>query len=310
MFVGREDERRWLRDRLARVVAYGEMMGSLAVATGPRGVGKTSLMRDLQAQAQESGFVVAWVAGVKQQPFLADVVDRVTRALDRAGRLEKSGRARVQEVGVEVGVGLAKVSHDFFNALAGLAGYLELLADEPATEESRELQHKAHNVAERLGYLGEDLLVQATAGSGQLSIAPVQVSVSKELRACVLAFPRLEIHLDVDEDLVVIADRLRLHQVLGNLIRNAQRYGRPPVTIVERAAGQHWAEIGVSDAGDGIPPDFVAAMFDRHTRATGTGTIGTGIGLAVARDLAERGTLDYRPAGNRFILTLPSGAAD
>lgn len=63
VFVGREDDRRWLRDRLARVVAYGEMMSPLAVATGPRGVGKTSLMRDLQARAQESGFVVAWVAG-------------------------------------------------------------------------------------------------------------------------------------------------------------------------------------------------------------------------------------------------------
>ena len=110
VFVGREDERRWLRDRLARVIAYGEMMGPLALATGPRGVGKTSLMRDLQAQAQEAGFVVAWVAGVKLQPFLAEVVDRVTRALDRADRLGKPGRARVQEVGVEVGVGLAKVS--------------------------------------------------------------------------------------------------------------------------------------------------------------------------------------------------------
>ena len=47
---------------------------------------------------------------MEQQPFLADVVDRVTRALDRAGRLEKPARARIQEVGVEVGVGLAKVS--------------------------------------------------------------------------------------------------------------------------------------------------------------------------------------------------------
>ncbi|MEN8674216.1 HAMP domain-containing sensor histidine kinase [Nocardioides sp.] len=210
---------------------------------------------------------------------------------------------------------MAAATHDFLNALAGLAGYLELLADEPATEQSRELQRKAHNVAERLGYLGEDLLVQATAGSGQLSIEPVPVSVSEELRACALAFPRLEIHLDVDEDLMVVADRLRLHQVLGNLIRNAQRYGRPPVSIAARAIGQGWAEIVVSDAGDGIPPDFVAAMFDRHTRATGTGTIGTGIGLAVARELAERqgGNLDYLPDGNRFVLTLPSvaaGAAD
>jgi hypothetical protein len=111
VFVGREDERRRLRDRLARVVAYGEMMGPLAVATGPRGLGKTSLLRDMQAQAQESGFVVAWVSGVKHQPFLADVVDRVTRALDRAGHLAKPGRDnRIQEVGVEVGIGLAKVS--------------------------------------------------------------------------------------------------------------------------------------------------------------------------------------------------------
>lgn len=110
VFVGRDRERSLLRDRLARVVAYGEMMGPLTVVTGPRGVGKTSLMREVQAQAQESGFVVAWVSGVKQQPFLADVVDRVTRALERAGRLEKPARNRVQEVGLEVGIGLAKVS--------------------------------------------------------------------------------------------------------------------------------------------------------------------------------------------------------
>lgn len=93
------------------MVAYGEMMGPLAVATGPRGLGKTSLLRDVQAQAQESGFVTAWVSGVKHQPFLADVVDRVTRALDRADHLAKPGRGnRLQEVGVEVGLGLAKVS--------------------------------------------------------------------------------------------------------------------------------------------------------------------------------------------------------
>ena len=68
-----------MRDRLARVVAYGEMMGPLALTTGPRGLGKTSLLRDVQAQAQASGFIVAWASGVRHQPFLADVVDRVTR---------------------------------------------------------------------------------------------------------------------------------------------------------------------------------------------------------------------------------------
>lgn len=112
VFVGREQERTRLRDRLARVAAYGEMMGPLTVVTGPRGLGKTSLLRDVADQATEDGFVVAWVFGVKQQPFLADVVDEVTRSLRRADVLDPKQRAskRVEEVGVEVNAGIAKVS--------------------------------------------------------------------------------------------------------------------------------------------------------------------------------------------------------
>ena len=110
VFVGRSAERERLRDRLARIAAYGEMMGPLVVVTGPRGVGKTSLLRDVAAQAQEDGFVVAWVAGVKRQPFLADVVDRVTRALERAEVLSEPGGRRVDQLGVELNAGIAKLS--------------------------------------------------------------------------------------------------------------------------------------------------------------------------------------------------------
>ena len=79
-YGGRETELRLIDDRLARVIAYGEMMGPLLAITGPRGVGKTSLLRDVQDRATEAGFVVAWSAGVKHQPFLPDVVDRVISA--------------------------------------------------------------------------------------------------------------------------------------------------------------------------------------------------------------------------------------
>jgi hypothetical protein len=51
VFVGREAERDRLRGRLARVAAYGEMMGPLTIVTGPRGVGKTSLLRDVADRA-------------------------------------------------------------------------------------------------------------------------------------------------------------------------------------------------------------------------------------------------------------------
>jgi len=108
VFVGRDRERQVLRDRLARVAAYGEMMGPLTVVTGPRGVGKTSLLRDVAGQAEQDGFVVAWVSCVKQHPFLAEIVDRVEHSLERA-EVTSPGQRRLQELTVELSAGFAKV---------------------------------------------------------------------------------------------------------------------------------------------------------------------------------------------------------
>lgn len=111
VFVGREQERQRLRGHLARVIAYGEMMGPLTITTGPRGVGKTSLMRDVQEDAEKEGLVVAWVAGVKHTPFLSDVVDEIQQQLRVHDLQAKSGRGvRVREVGAELNLGLAKFS--------------------------------------------------------------------------------------------------------------------------------------------------------------------------------------------------------
>ncbi|GAA1971250.1 ATP-binding protein [Nocardioides panacihumi] len=108
VFVGRDAERTLLRDKLARVAAYGEMMGALTVVTGPRGVGKTSLLRDVAGQAEADGFVLAWVSCVKQQPFLGEIVDRVERSLEQADVTAPGGR-RLKEVDVELSAGFAKV---------------------------------------------------------------------------------------------------------------------------------------------------------------------------------------------------------
>jgi hypothetical protein len=109
VFVGRDAERTLLRDKLARVAAYGEMMGALTVVTGPRGVGKTSLLRDVAGQAEEDGFVLAWVSCVKQQPFLGEIVDRVERSLERAEVTTRSGGRRLTDLSVELSAGFAKV---------------------------------------------------------------------------------------------------------------------------------------------------------------------------------------------------------
>ena len=65
VLVGRVPERTRLRDLLARVTAYGELAGPPVVLHAPRGLGKTSLLRDTEDRARELGFVTAWVACAK-----------------------------------------------------------------------------------------------------------------------------------------------------------------------------------------------------------------------------------------------------
>jgi len=93
------------------VIAYQEMMGPLTVVTGPRGVGKTSLLLDVADNAAESGFVVAWLAGSKGRPFLGDLVDVVDSAIEDADvQVKVDTRRRASEIGVQLNAGLVKVS--------------------------------------------------------------------------------------------------------------------------------------------------------------------------------------------------------
>lgn len=114
VFVGRDDERRVLRDRLARVIAFGEMAGPLTIVTGPRGLGKTSLLRDVADQAAADGFVVVWAVGVKRQPVLRDLAMKVRSALERADVLDSPHtRQRFKELGVRFHLGVASVEAKF-----------------------------------------------------------------------------------------------------------------------------------------------------------------------------------------------------
>lgn len=107
ILAGRSPELSLIRDRLSRVEAYGELSGPLLVFHAPRGVGKTSLLREAQREAEEHGFVTAWVACVRRQPLLPELVDRVGQALEAAevvtGRSAGGWRAQVQKVSLQVG---------------------------------------------------------------------------------------------------------------------------------------------------------------------------------------------------------------
>jgi len=122
----------------------------------------------------------------------------------------------------------------------------------------------------------------------------------------------------------VNCDRLRIQQVLANLLANAIRFSREDsmitITLSETLLprgrrGSGWQpaiEIAVADEGIGIPERELDAVFDKFVQSTRsrTGAGGTGLGLAICREivLAHRGRIKAanRPAGGAlFTVTLP-----
>lgn len=115
-----------------------------------------------------------------------------------------------------------------------------------------------------------------------------------------------QVVLDLHDDAVVLADPLRVTQVLDNLVTNAVRYGGAQVRVSATRAGSV-VHLAVSDDGPGVPDDLVDTLFDAYVRgASSPGLGGSGLGLLIARQLCEAmgGSLSYaHHGGARFTAT-------
>lgn len=124
------------------------------------------------------------------------------------------------------------------------------------------------------------------------------------------------IDIDIDADLVVLADPTRLRRILANLIANATWHGRPPVRLsAEIRAAEQVVELHIVDDGPGLDADALEHVFDRFYKSGGTRAAGgSGLGLAISREHARSQGGDIvasnEPTGGaRFTLSLPAATA-
>ncbi|MGH8875675.1 MAG: PAS domain S-box protein, partial [Acidimicrobiia bacterium] len=237
---------------------------------------------------------------------IGQVVD-ISAQKRAAEALEELVRAKDQFV--------ASVSHELRTPLTVVQGLAEELRATWRDFDPREVDELVALIAAQSGVLAnliEDLLVEARADIGKVTVVPERVEVLAQVQGALDGVAGAEgVELGAGGLVEAMADPVRLRQILRNLILNAIRYGGPNVRVIVRSRADG-AVVEVVDDGPGIPADQWEAIFEPYHRAHNAlgQPASVGLGLTVSRKLARLmgGDLAYRSEaqGSVFALTLPA----
>jgi two-component system, OmpR family, sensor histidine kinase BaeS len=326
----------------APVLVKGRQVGTVQVGLTSSGLGaadnvlRTALLRAIAGTAGLAA-LLALVTGLGVARRITRPVSRlitVTRAMaggDRSARAgQVSGPGELRELAAAFDQMadtldredkirrdlVASVAHELRTPVAVLQAGHEALLDGVIEATPDELGSLRDEVL-RLARMVDDLQTMAAADAAGLRLTRVQGDLAGIATAAADSLTRQfeAASVTLDRDLAaapVVADERWLHQVVTNLLGNALKFtpagGR--VTVRTRQHGAD-AVLTVSDTGIGIPAAELPHVFERFWRGqAAAGTSGSGIGLAIAAELAQAhgGTLtaDSQPGkGTTLTLTLP-----
>lgn len=202
-------------------------------------------------------------------------------------------------------------SHDLRSPLTAMRAQVEEALHYPEDTDWKAKAHEMLASLDRLQAIVSDLLMLARLDSGAPAIRkPIDLGalcreeVGRRRRG-------VETVCEAEPGVTVLGNRLRLARLLTNLLDNAERHATSRVTIRVTAQGD-MAVVEVLDDGAGIARDQWEVVFRRFTRLDASRNRdagGTGLGLPIAREIAEAhgGTLVLAEStqGARFVLRLP-----
>jgi two-component system, OmpR family, sensor kinase len=208
---------------------------------------------------------------------------------------------------------IATASHELRTPIFSLGGFVELLEDEDLDDETRRrFLDQVKDQVERLSKLSVDLLDLSRLESGSLELRPEQVDLGELTRSVSGEFePALaqhDSHLELrfaSRTIEALCDPVRVAQIMRILIDNALTHTPPGTRIVVTATrDDRLVRLAVRDDGSGIEPTALARIFEPFY--TGDDVQGSGLGLTIASELAERmsGRLSVRSERGQTIFTL------
>jgi signal transduction histidine kinase len=204
-------------------------------------------------------------------------LDRVAAGLQRSADSMAAALAAEREFASDA-------SHQLRTPLTALSMRLEEISTSTSLELIREEARVALHQVERLTTVVDSLLSRARRSRGTAVPVDLRALLTQQVEEWSPAFAsrRRRLVLVPPDPVSVLATPGALSQVLATLIENSLKHGDGTATITARRTGGS-AVVEVTDEGQGVPASIGARVFERAVSSSGS----TGVGLALARDLAE-----------------------
>lgn len=242
-----------------------------------------------------------------------DMTERrtATETRERVAAELADANAQLRAAAEQTAQFVALTAHELRSPITAITGAAEILRTYWGHLDAAEREESLDSIlrgGQRIRRLLDDLILvsrlEAQSFDFRLEDVPL-LPILDEAVAEVSDVVR-EVTVICDEPFVVRADRIRLCQIVTNLVGNGARHGRPPIEVGVVGRGGE-VEIRVCDAGPGVPEDMVPRLFDKFVKGPAGGS---GLGLFIVRELVagQGGRTWYERDEQRrscFVFSLP-----